>query len=135
MATITKIRVALATVGLLLTYSANSSDAVSRVISSTNGTIIMQSGNRAGLQQVFAWNNQCRAVPISFSGRATVGNLLKVGGQFRVLAGRCKGHKVGGFTVAYKAPRSFKGVAKVSYTLKAANNANYYKFTRLMTIR
>jgi hypothetical protein len=135
MATLRNIQVALATVGLLLTYSANSSDAVSRVISSTNGTIIMHSGNRAGLQQAFAWSNQCKAVPISFSGRATVGSLLKVGGQFRVLVGRCKGHKIGGFTVAYKAPRSFKGIAKVSYTLKAANNVNYFKFTRLMNIR
>lgn len=135
MATAQKIRLALATVGLLLTYSANSSDAVSRVISATNGTITMNSGTRTGLQQAFAWDKQCRAVPVSFSGRATAGSLSKVDGQFSVLSGRCRGQKVSGFTVVYKAPRSFKGITKVRYTLKAANNVNFFEFTRLMKIR
>ena len=135
MITFHKVRVVLATIGVLLSYSASNNNAVSRVVAATNGTITINSGKRTGLQQAFAWDKRCKPVSISFSGRATAGTLLRVGGTFRVRRGHCAGRKVRGFTVVYKAPRSFKGTAKVSYTLKAKNNKNYFKFTRLMKVR
>ena len=95
----------------------------------------MRSGSRTGLQQAFAWSDRCKPVRISFSGRATAGSLIRVGGVFRVLNGRCAGQRVNGFTVVYKAPSGYQGIAKVSYMLKAANNRDYYSFTRLMNIR
>jgi hypothetical protein len=135
MATFQKVRVALATIAVLVGFSTSNNRAFSRTVSSTNGTITMPAGTRAGLQQVFAWDNRCRALPVSFSGQATTGNLFSASGVFRVLSGRCAGRKISGFTVVYKAPRGFKGTAKVNYTLKASNNINYFKFTRLMKIR
>ena len=135
MTTFQKTRVLLAAFSWLLAFSASTNEAVSRIIATTNGTITMRSGSRTGLQQAFAWNERCRPVPVSFSGRATAGSLLRVGGVFRVLNGRCAGQRVNGFTVVYKAPLGYQGIAKVSYTLKAANNRNYFSFTRLMNIR
>jgi hypothetical protein len=110
-------------------------DANAGIVSATNGTITIQSGNRTGLQQAFAWSNRCRAVPVSFSGHASAGRLLRVGGRFRIGSGRCAGRAVRGFTVVYRAPRNFKGTATVRYTLKAANVRNAYSFTRQMIVR
>jgi hypothetical protein len=135
MTTFPKVRVALATIAALLSYSVSTNVAQARVISAKNGTITMNAGNRTGLQQAFAWDVRCKAVPVALSGKASAGTLLRVDGVFSVLSGRCAGRKVRGFTVVYKAPAGFTGTAKVVYTLKAANNTNYFKFTRLMNIR
>ena len=124
---------AAAVLGLFVSFT--SSEANSRVISATNGTITIPSGNRTGLQQAFAWNNRCGTVRVSFSGRASAGSLQKVGGMFVVGSGRCAGRKVRGFTVVYRAPRNFKGTATVRYTLKAANVRNAFSFTRQMIVK
>ena len=133
MCTVKIVRTVAAVFGL--TLSLVGSDANAGVVSATNGTITIHPGNRTGLQQAFAWNNRCRAVPVSFSGRASAGSLQRVGGMFRVGGGRCAGRKVRGFTVVYVAPRNFKGTATVQYRLKAANVRNTYSFTRQMIVR
>lgn len=73
MTALQKVRVVLATVGVLLACSASNATAVAGVISAHNGTII-SSGHRTGLQQVFAWYNQCGAVPNFVSGHAMAGD-------------------------------------------------------------
>ena len=133
MFTVKIIRTSAAVLGLCTAFVYG--DAIARVILATNGTITIHPGNRTGLQQVFAWNNRCRAVPVSFSGRASAGSLLRVGGMFAVGSGRCVGRRVRGFTVVYHAPRNFNGTATVRYSLKAANNRDAFSFTRQMIIR
>ena len=133
MCTVKIVRTVAAVFGL--TLSLVGSDANAGVVSATNGTITIHSGFKTGLQQAFAWNNRCRAVPVSFSGRASAGSLLRIGGMFRVGSGRCAGRKVRGFTVVYSAPRNFKGTATVRYTLKAANVRNAFSFTRQMIVK
>ena len=133
MCTVKIVRTVAAVLGLSVVLVGGNANA--SVVSQTNGTITIQHGNSTGLQQAFAWNNRCRPVPVSFSGRASAGSLQRVGGMFRVGSGRCAGRKVRGFTVVYSAPRNFKGTATVRYTLKAANVRNAFSFTRQMIVR
>ena len=133
MCTVKIVRTVAAVLGLFISFVGT--DANAGVVSKTNGTITMHQGNKAGLQQAFAWNGRCRAVSVSFSGRASAGSLQRVGGMFRIGSGRCAGRKVRGFTVVYRAPRNFKGTATVRYTLKAANVRNAFSFTRQMIVR
>ena len=120
---------------LILVSLSYCGSASARVISATNGTITMGSGTTTGLQQVFAWGINCKAVPIAFSGRTTAGTLTKVRGTFYVTTGRCAGRQVHGFTVVYRAPANFKGSAVVEYALKASNVLDTYNFTRQMIVR
>ena len=127
--------VRIVTAGLGICCAFVGSDANARVISATNGTITIHSGAKTGLQQAFAWDRLCKTVPIAFSGRASAGNLVKVGGRFSVGSGRCAGHRVNGFTVVYVAPSNFHGSTTVQYSLKAANVRDTYSFTRRMIVR
>jgi len=135
MATTLKVRLAIAAAAIALAQTLGSNLAVSRIYSTNNGSISLSPGYHTGLQQAFAWDARCRTVPVAFSGHTTAGSLKKVGGMFRVLGGNCAGRAVRGFTVVYVAPKSFKGTAQVAYTLKAANNTNYFRFTRSMIVR
>ncbi len=119
--------------GLLFAVQADVAQA--RVISTTNGPITINSGNKTGLQQAYAWSNRCKPVPVSFSGHAGAGRLFRVRRMFRVTSGHCAGRAVRGYTVVYLAPTKFKGPTQVQFTLKPANNTNYFRFSRLMIIR
>lgn len=104
-----------------------------------NPTIKMKAGNRTGLHYLYAWDDRCRTIPVRFRKiKAEHGRLFTVNSRFTISkkqSRRCGGKHVFGKKVVFRANRSYKGRATVSYQVSSRNTADKYVVTRRLVIR
>ena len=102
-------------------------------------TIKMKVGTRTGIQDVYAWNKNCRTVRARFTPLSSKnGRLYKVRARFRItkLADRkCAGKSVRGYRVVFKPHKKYKGATVVKYQIRPRNLPDTYVFSRRMIVR
>lgn len=102
-------------------------------------TITMKSGNRAGLQNVFAWDAKCRTVPVSvLANKSKLGKVYLYKSSFKVPASQsreCAGRTVRGYKVVFKADKNAKGSTLVRYQIQSGNVNGTFKFRRTLRIK
>jgi hypothetical protein len=102
-------------------------------------TITMKAGNRAGLQNVFAWDKNCRTVPVSIKARKPKnGNVYLYKSSFKIPSSqsrKCSGKSVRGYKVVFKADKKAKGSTLVKYQVKSKNVDRTFHFRRTLKIK
>lgn len=102
-------------------------------------TITMKAGNRAGLQNVFAWDENCKTVPVSIRAhKPKNGNVYLYKSRFKVPSSqsrKCSGRTVGGYKVVFKADKKAKGSTLVKYQVKSKNVDKTFHFRRTLKIK
>ena len=123
-------------ISLLTLIPAVQAHAASKTIN--HPTITMKAGNRAGLQNVFAWDAKCRTVSVSIKARKPkFGNVYLYKSSFKVPASqsrKCAGRTVRGYKVVFKADKKVKGSTLVKYQVKSKNVDKTFHFRRTLKI-
>ena len=124
-------------VGLLLVFPAAQASAASKTFH--HPTITMKAGNRAGLQNVFAWDAKCRTVPVTVEAfKPKLGTVYLYKSSFKIPASQsreCAGRTVRGYKVVFKADRKAKGSTLVRYQVRSRNVDGTFKFRRTLRIK
>jgi hypothetical protein len=123
--------------GLLLVFPAAQAGAASKTFH--HPTITMKAGNRAGLQNVFAWDANCRSVPVSIKAyKNKLGKVYLYKSKFKIPANQsreCAGRTVRGYKVVFKADKKAKGSTLVKYQIRSNNVDGTYRFRRTLRIK
>lgn len=102
-------------------------------------TISMKAGNRAGLQNVFAWDARCNTVPVSVRAeKSRLGQVYLYKSSFKIPAQQsqeCAGRTVRGYKVVFKADKNAKGSTLVKYQIRSANVDGTFRFRRTLRIK
>ena len=102
-------------------------------------TISMKSGNRAGLQNVFAWDEKCRTVPVDIKAyRPKLGLVYLYKDRFKIPGNQsreCSGRVVDGYKIVFKADKNAKGTTLVEYQIRSKNVDRLFKFRRTLRIK
>ncbi|MCY0149354.1 hypothetical protein OEG84_16965 [Hoeflea sp. G2-23] len=131
-------RVIAVTIGVLLSVAVVQASAATKSV--RHPTITMKAGNRAGLQNVFAWDAKCRTVRVRVAAhKPKKGKVYLVKSKFAVpasLSQKCAGRKVRGYKVVFKADKNAKGTTLVTYQVSSGNVKNTtFKFRRTLKIK
>ena len=123
--------------GILATVSAFEANAASK--SYSHPTITMKSGDRAGLQNVFAWDAKCKTVPVTVKAfKPKFGNVYLYKSSFKIPSSQsksCAGRTVRGYKVVFKADKKVKGSTLVKYQVQSKNVDGTFKFRRTLKIK
>ena len=102
-------------------------------------TITMKAGNRAGLQNVFAWDANCNTVPVSVQAyKPKFGLVYLYQSDFEIPASQsreCAGRKVQGYKIVFKADDNAKGSTLVTYQIRSGNVDGLFKFRRTLKFK
>ncbi|PWW03556.1 hypothetical protein DFR52_101237 [Hoeflea marina] len=124
-------------IGLLVVIPAAQAAAASKTYH--HPTITMKAGNRAGLQNVFAWDAKCRSVQVSVqASKPKMGQVYLYKSSFKIPASQsreCAGRTVRGYKVVFKADKKAKGSTLVKYQIQSKNVDGTFKFRRTLRIK
>lgn len=131
----TLLKISLVALGIF-TYSSYSHAGIKNV---RDATITMKSGNKAGLQYLYAWDKNCRPVNVRFKAlKAAKGRLYTVPGRFKVSRSqskKCAGRTIRGKKVVFRANRNSTGRTVVKYRIASNNIANDYVISRPIKLK
>ena len=101
--------------------------------------ITITAGKKAGIQDLYAWDKNCRALNVSFQPMPSFsGRLYTVRDRFRISGAPgepCNGKSVSGSRVIFEPARNFKGMATVRYMVRTPNHADTFVFSRNVMVR
>jgi hypothetical protein len=122
---------------LLMLVPVYEAGAASKIIH--HPTITMKAGNRAGLQDVFAWDANCQSVPMRVEAyRPKLGLVYLYESNFTINANQsreCAGRTVHGYKIVFKANNNARGSTLVRYQVRSANVDETFKFRRTLKIK
>jgi hypothetical protein len=128
---------ACASAGMLILSASQFAEAKTQTI--RNPELTIKAGKKTSLQDLYAWDKNCRPLSISFRpGTSSKGKLYVVNDRFRVNGAPkdpCNGKSVSGKRVIFEANPGFTGKTTVSYSVKTPNYPDTFLFTRPIRVR
>jgi hypothetical protein len=96
----------------------------------TKPAVQVKQGEKVMLEELFAWDKNCRRVNVSFKAiKSPNGRLFASGDTFKIRTvpgDRCRGKSVAGKGVYFQPARGFKGRTTVQFLVSSPNMADSY---------
>jgi len=128
---------ACASAGVLILVVSQFAEAKTQTV--RNSPLTVTAGEKTSLQDLYAWDKNCRPLNISFRpGMSLTGKLYAVNDRFRVNGAPndpCNGKSVSGKRVIFQANPGFKGKTTISYSVKTPNYSDTFIFMRPIRVR
>ncbi len=128
---------ACATAGVLILGVTQFAEAKTQTV--RNSQLTVSAGKKTSLQDLYAWDKNCRPLNINFRpGASSNGKLYVVKDRFRVNGAKndpCNGKSITGKRVVFEANEGFKGKTTVTYSVKTPNYPDTFIFMRPLRVR
>jgi hypothetical protein len=101
--------------------------------------VTVKAGKVSTIQDLYAWDANCRPVPVVFKAlKTSSGKLYAVPETYRIKGSAgdsCNGRTVSGKKIVFQPQRDFKGKTSVRYSVTAPKIKNTYVISRSIVVR